>query len=92
MGGEPEPPKYHPRRIIGVSVAAYYNDIEPFCVDWLKELIRQGLIADGDVDDRSIEEVEPDDLRGYTQHHFFVGIAGWPLALQMAGWPEDRPQ
>ena len=69
----------------------YYNEIDPYCVRWLKNLIADGLIPDGDVDDRSIEEVTPSDLKGYTQCHFFAGIAGWSLALRLAGWPEDRP-
>ena len=69
----------------------YYNEIDPYCVRWLKNLIADGLIPDGDVDDRSIEEVTPSDLEGYTQCHFFAGIAGWSLALRLAGWPEDRP-
>jgi hypothetical protein len=45
-----------------------------------------GLIAPGDVDSRSIADVQPDDLRGYTQCHFFAGIAGWSRALRLAGW------
>ena len=45
----------------------------------------------GEVDERPIEEVQPEDLKGYTQHHFFAGIAGWSLALQLAGWPEEEP-
>jgi DNA (cytosine-5)-methyltransferase 1 len=49
------------------------------------------LIAPGDVDTRSIEDVKPDDLAGYTQCHFFAGIGGWSLALRLAGWPDDRP-
>ena len=34
---------------------AYYNEIEPFCARWLRNLIAEGLIAPGDVDERSIE-------------------------------------
>ena len=49
------------------------------------------LIPWGDVDERSIEDVTPDDLRPYTQCHFFAGIGVWSLALQRAGWPDDRP-
>ncbi|MBS3953646.1 MAG: DNA cytosine methyltransferase [Methylomicrobium sp.] len=49
------------------------------------------LIMDGDVDERSIVEVEPSDIRGYTRHHFFAGIGGWDVALQLAGWPDARP-
>lgn len=70
---------------------AYYNEFEPYCVQWLKNLIAAGLIPAGDVDDRSITEVSPDDLAGYTQHHFFAGLGGWPLAARLAGWPDDKP-
>jgi DNA (cytosine-5)-methyltransferase 1 len=69
---------------------AYYNEIEPYCAEWLRNLIREGLIPDGDVDDRSIRDVQPSDLRGYTQAHFFAGLGGWAYALRLAGWPDDR--
>ena len=69
----------------------YYNDNDPFVCKWLKELITDGLIPKGDIDDRSILEVKPSDLDGYVQCHFFCGIGGWPYALRLAGWPEDRP-
>jgi DNA (cytosine-5)-methyltransferase 1 len=72
-------------------MAAYYNEIEPFAAEWLKNLIKQGLIADGEVDTRSIVDVRPDELRAFTQCHFFAGIGGWSLALRLAGWPDDRP-
>jgi len=68
----------------------YYNDIDSFSCAWLRELIADGLIPNGDVDERSIADIEPADLRGYTQCHFFAGIAGWSRALELAGWPEDR--
>lgn len=71
-------------------MAAYYNELEPFAADWLRNLIRAGLIADGEVDTRSIVDVQPDDLRGFTQCHFFAGIGGWSYALRLAGWPDDR--
>lgn len=70
---------------------AYYNEIDPYAASWLRNLIAAGHIANGDVDERSIADVQPDDLRGYTQCHFFAGIAGWSLALRLAGWPDDRP-
>ena len=41
---------------------------------------------DGVVDERSITEVQPDDVAGFLQCHFFAGIGGWPLALAWAGW------
>jgi len=70
---------------------AYYNEIDPFAAQWLRNLIAAGHIAPGDVDERSILEVSPDELRGYTQCHFFAGIGGWSYALRLAGWPDDRP-
>jgi hypothetical protein len=33
-------------------MSAYYNEIDGFCVQWLKELMKHGLIADGVVDPR----------------------------------------
>jgi DNA (cytosine-5)-methyltransferase 1 len=73
------------------SVIAYYNEIEPYAAEWLRNLIKQGLIADGKVDERSIVDVQPDDLRGFTQCHFFAGIGGWSYGARLAGWPDDRP-
>ena len=69
----------------------YYNEIDPFAVVWLKELMKDGLISEGDIDTRSIMEVMPDDVRNYTRVHFFAGIAGWEQALKLAQWPIDRP-
>ena len=69
----------------------YYNDNDKFVVKWLRELIKNGLIPDGHIDDRSIAEVKPDELSGYGQHHFFAGIAGWPRALELAGWDSTWP-
>mgnify|MGYP000398042743 CR=1 FL=1 len=69
----------------------YYNDNEKSAVAWLKELIKNGVIPPGDVDERSIKDVQPSDLKGYTQCHFFAGIGGWSEALRIAGWPADRP-
>lgn len=70
---------------------AYYNEIDPYAAQWLRNLIAAGHIAPGDVDERSIEDVHPDDLKHYTQCHFFAGIGVWSLALRRAGWPDDRP-
>ena len=72
-------------------MTAYYNEFDPDAAQWLRNLIAAGHIAPGDVDDRSIKEVRPDDLRGYTQCHFFAGIGVWSYALRRAGWPDDRP-
>jgi len=54
-------------------------------------LIRAGLIADGDVDNRSIQDVTKNDLKGYRQCHFFAGIGGWSHALRLSGTPDDFP-
>jgi DNA (cytosine-5)-methyltransferase 1 len=72
-------------------VSVYYNEIDPYAAAWLRNLIGAGHIAAGDVDERSIVDVRADDLRSYTQCHFFAGIGGWSLALRLAGWPDDRP-
>lgn len=69
----------------------YYNEHDKFAAAWLRELIRQGHIPSGDVDERSIEDVRPNELRGYTQCHFFAGIGGWSYAIDLAGWPRDLP-
>lgn len=69
----------------------YYNEWDKGAAAWLRELIKQGHIPFGVVDERSITEVKPEDLDGFTQCHFFAGIGGWPLALRLAGVPEDAP-
>lgn len=69
----------------------YYNEWESFAAEWLKQLIKDGLIPDGEVDTRSIADVEPSDLKGFTQCHFFAGIGGWSRALKLAGWSPERP-
>jgi DNA (cytosine-5)-methyltransferase 1 len=71
-------------------MTAYYNEIDPYAAQWLRNLIDARLIAKGDVDERDIREVRPGDLDGYTQCHFFAGIGGWSYALRLAGWPDDR--
>ena len=74
-------------RFFGAGLTAYYNEIDPFKAEVLREAIRAGAIAPGDVDERSIVNVEPNDLVGYAQCHFFAGGGFWSLALRQAGWP-----
>jgi len=50
-------------------MAVYYNDADPAACAWLRELIAAGLLPDGEVDERSILDVEPADLRGFAQCH-----------------------
>lgn len=64
---------------------AYYNENDEFCAKWLRNLIAAGHLPDGEVDERSIEDVRPEDVRGFDQCHWFAGIGGWPLALRIAG-------
>lgn len=68
----------------------YYNENDPWCVHLLDELSTMGIIPAGYVDPRPIQEVTPNDLKGFTQCHFFAGGGFWPIAAQAAGWPEDR--
>jgi DNA (cytosine-5)-methyltransferase 1 len=74
-----------------IPMSSYYNENDPKAAAWLRELIRGGHIAQGEVDERSIEDVSPVDLRGFRQCHFFAGIGGWSYALRLAGWPDDKP-
>lgn len=69
----------------------YYNEIDPYAAQWLRNLIEAELIPNGIVDERSIVEVTPDDLKGFMQCHFFAGIGGWSYALNLAGIPDDYP-
>lgn len=72
-------------------MSAYYNEIDPFAAHVLRALIADGVIAPGEVDERSIVDVQPEDLKGFTQCHFFAGGGLWSVAARMAGWPDDRP-
>ena len=69
----------------------YYNEIEPFACHWLEHLMADGFIAEGHIDNRSIRDIQPEELEGYTQCHFFAGIGVWSYALRQAGWSDDRP-
>jgi DNA (cytosine-5)-methyltransferase 1 len=70
---------------------AYHNDSDSFVCAWLRNLIKAGLVVDGEVDERSIQEVSAEDIKDFIQCHFFAGIGGWSYALRLAGWPDDRP-
>jgi DNA (cytosine-5)-methyltransferase 1 len=68
----------------------YYNEFDPHAAAWLRELVREGHLPEGEVDERDIREVRPADLAGFRACHFFCGIAGWERALQLAGWDYER--
>lgn len=72
-------------------MSAYYNEFKPEAAHMLRQLIKDGLIAPGEVDERSITEVSSDDIKGFTQAHWFAGIGGWSVALRLAGWDDTRP-
>jgi len=72
-------------------MAAYYNENDPDAVAWLRKLMAGGHIAPGKIDDRDIKEVRTEEVKEFTQCHFFAGIGVWSYALRSAGWPDSRP-
>ena len=70
-------------------MTAYYNEFDPFAAKWLRELMRDGLISEGDVDERDIREVTRNDVKRYNRVHLFAGIGGWDYALGVAGWTDE---
>lgn len=72
-------------------MSAWYNENDPEAVAVLRQMIAEGHIAPGVVDERSIEDVRPVELLGYTQCHFFAGGGFWSYCARKAGWPDDRP-
>lgn len=73
-----------------MSAWAYYNEIDPFAAARLRVHMAAGRIMPGVVDERSIEDVRPDDLRGFVQVHFFAGVGIWSYALRRVGWEDSR--
>jgi len=71
-------------------VTAYYNENDPFNVEWLKHLMAAKVIAPGEIDGRDIQQVRAEDLKGFTQCHFFAGIGVWSYALRCAGWEDSQ--
>lgn len=68
-----------------------YNDTDKHAAAWTRELIAQGHISEGIVDERSIADLTAADLAGYERVHLFSGIGGWDYALRLAGWPDGVP-
>lgn len=64
----------------------YLNEHDPFAADWIRNLYPAAT-----VDTRSITDVQAADVRDFRRAHFFAGVAGWELALELAGWPDDWP-
>lgn len=69
----------------------YYNEWDRFPAAWLRNLIAAGHLPEGEVDETDIRELAPSRVAGARHAHFFAGIGGWPLAMQLAGWPDDLP-
>src|SRR5579862_633544 len=70
---------------------SYYSEHDAEKAAWIRELIKAKVVADGEVDERDIKLVQPKDVRGFTQCHWFAGIAVWSYALRLAGWEDSRP-
>ena len=57
-----------------MGISAYYNEFDPKAAAWLRQLIKNGNITPGEVDERSITEVNANELIGFDRVHFFSGI------------------
>ncbi len=73
-----------------LTVDPYYNDNDAHAVSWIRSLQGASLIPHGKIDERSIADIRPSDIAGFTECHFFAGIGGWAYALRLAGWPRGR--
>lgn len=67
----------------------YVNEFDPNAAAWIRELMKMKALPEGEVDERSITDVEPSDITGFTQCHFFAGIGGWLQALILGRIPWD---
>jgi len=67
-----------------------YTDIDHYRCHWLQRLVGDALPR-GIVFRSDIVNIPSSVLKNFSQCHFFCGIGGWPLALAMAGWPDDSP-
>lgn len=68
----------------------YFNEFDPNAAAMLRQFMADGLVPRGIVDERSIVDVQPSDLRGFRQCHFFAGIGLWWYALHLAGRGDDE--
>lgn len=67
-----------------------YNDISLECTKWLEQLCTDKLITDGDVVCGDFADLNAEALLLYDRVHLFAGIGGWDLALNEAGWGEQK--
>ena len=54
-----------------ITAPAYFNEFDPGAAAWLRELMRTGLIPDGEVDERSILDVSADERRAVDLQEAF---------------------
>jgi DNA (cytosine-5)-methyltransferase 1 len=55
----------------------YINEIDDFACHWLEQLMKDEIIPNAHIDNRSIKDVKSNELQGYDQCHFFGGIGVW---------------
>lgn len=70
---------------INPKKGVYFNEWGKYPAQWLRNLYPESI-----VDERSINDVKPNDIKQYRRCHFFAGIGGWEYALELAGWPKER--
>ena len=68
----------------------YYNEFDKENAEWLRQLMRDGLITKGEVDERSIVDVDARDVMGFDRVHWFAGIGTWDYCLNESGWGERK--
>jgi HB1, ASXL, restriction endonuclease HTH domain len=71
------------------SPIAFYSD-ELFA-DRSRYLIAEGELPQGVVDERPVQNLQPADVAGYRQCHFFGEHETWTRALRDGGWPSEWP-
>ena len=75
-----------------MPAGAYYNEIDPYAAQWLRNLIAAGHIAPGDVDERSNRRCSSRTTSEATPSAISSpASAAGAYALRLAGWPDDRP-
>ena len=57
------------------SLRAYYNEIDPYAAQWIRNLMAEGWITKGDVNKHNIKNIRPNELAGYDRLHFFARVA-----------------
>jgi site-specific DNA-cytosine methylase len=67
-------------------MTAYYNEIDKDKAAWIRELIKEGVITDGEVDERDIRDIDARDFVGFDRIHLFAGVGTWDYALTRAGY------